>query len=176
MKLLAILALLAFAGCSAHWNSSPMPNITQPPIEARATPNDCYAKIDAYWHAPRPLGAPGPACVIQEERRDATTACHVTHDTIKWDRFKRDDKHVRIQAPGGYWAVSAEVRNDLSNGIYVRGGNNGTRRTYVPGHNETQGGKPVYVKMGKRSSAVVMRSIADPTWGRVRIAINFCAK
>ena len=140
MKPLAILALLAFAGCSAHNSLAPMPNITQPPIESR---------VDS---------------------------CHVTHDTIKWDRFKRDDKHVRIQAPSGYWAVSAEVRNDMSNGMYVRGGNNGTRRTYVPGHNETQGGKPVYVKMGKRSSAVVMRSIADPTWGRVRIAINFCAK
>ena len=63
MKPLTILALLAFAGCSAHNNLAPMPNVTQPPIG------------------------------------NATTACHVTHDTIKWDRFRRDDKHVRIQAP-----------------------------------------------------------------------------
>lgn len=114
--------------------------------------------------------------ITQPPIESRVDSCHVTHDTIKWDRFRRDDKHVRIQAPTGYLAVSAEVRNDMSNGMYVRGGNNGNKRTYVPGHNETQGGKPVYVKMGKRSSAVVMRSIADPTWGRVRIAINFCAK
>ena len=32
MKPLTILALLAFAGCSAHNNLAPMPNVTQPPI------------------------------------------------------------------------------------------------------------------------------------------------
>lgn len=140
MKPLAILALLAFAGCSAHNNLVPMPNITQGPVEAQ------------------------------------TASCNVSHDTIKWTRLKKDYKHFRIYAPSGYRADSAEVWNDMSNGVYVRGGNNGNKRTYVPGHDETQGGKPKYVKMGKNSSTVVLRTIADPTNGKVVLDIRFCSK
>ena len=140
MKPLTILALLAFAGCSAHNNLAPMPNVTQPPIEAQAA--------------------------LQSD-------CHVAHDRVNYTRFRTNSRHVRIDAPAGYWATSAIVTNDLSNGIYVRGGEPGNKRSYVPGHNETYGGKH-FVKLGKHSTEAVMRAVVKPTDGEVKIDVSFC--
>jgi hypothetical protein len=142
MKHLAILAALAFAGCSAHNSLVPQPNITQPPIQADT---------------------------------QACNSGHVTDYAIKWDRLKRDDRHLRIPADPGYWNVSAIVVNDLSNGVYVRGGNPGNKRSYVPGHDETHSSKPATVKLGKHSTVVVLRSIADPSSGEVKLKVQYCA-
>jgi hypothetical protein len=142
MKHLAILAALAFAGCSATNSLAPMPNITQPPVEANAT---------------------------------GCNSGHVTSYVVGWKTLKNDHRHVFIPADPGYWNVSAIVVNDMSNGVYVRGGNPGNKRTYVPGHDETHSSKPVTVKLGKHSTVVVLRSIADPSSGVVKLKVQYCA-
>jgi hypothetical protein len=140
MKLATILAAaLTLAACSTK-GIAPMPNITQPPIQAQ------------------------------------TASCNTQHDRVSWKTLKNDHRHFFIPAPDGYWATSAEVTNDMSNGVYVRGGHHGNKRTYVPGHDESNGGKPVYVKMGKHSNDLVLRSIADPSSGYVKIDVKFCEK
>jgi hypothetical protein len=159
-----IIALL-LTGCSATNSLAPMPNITQPPIGARSQDYDI---IDSY------------AAVLDigdERNRRLVTNCqdgHVTDYTVKWERLKKDDRHLRIPADQGYWSVAAVVHNDMTNGAYVRGGKPGNRRTYVPGHDETQGGKPVNVKLGKHSTETVLRSIADPSGGNVHLKVQYC--
>jgi hypothetical protein len=140
MKSIALLTLLAFAGCSAH-GIAPMPGITQAPIQA-------------------------------------DTGCsngHVTSYVVGWKTLKNDHRHVFIPADPGFWNVSAIVVNDMSNGVYVRGGNPGNKRTYVPGHDETHSSKPVTVKLGKHSTETMLRSIADPSSGEVKLKVQYCA-
>ena len=64
--------------------------------------------------------------------------------------------------------------NDMSNGMMVRGGYSWYKHTYVPGHDESYGGKPVDVNLGHHSKVVVMRAVASPTSGYVRINIRWC--
>lgn len=129
-----------------------------------------FAACSAHGLAPMPNITQGPV----EQVTSDTQGCHVAHDAIDYTRFRTNSRHVRIHAPAGYWAVSVEIKNDLSNGIYVRGGNNGNKRTYVPGHDETQGNKWVTVKMGKKSTEAVMRAVVKPTNGEVKINVSFC--
>jgi hypothetical protein len=148
-----------------------MPNVTQPPIQAHYVPNPQNAEIfvDTY---------PGVLDIKDGHGKRLVTDCsngHITDYVVKWDRLRRDDKHLRIPADQGYWNVAAIVWNDMSNGSYVRGGKPGNRRTYVPGHDETQGGKPVNVKLGKHSTETVLRSIADPSSGVVKLKVQYCA-
>jgi hypothetical protein len=119
---------------------------------------------------PQPGITQGP---VEQIAPDANN-CQTVHDSIDYTKFKTNRTYVHIRAPKGYLALSAKVYNDMSNGMMVRGGYSWYKHTYVPGHDESYGGKPVLVNLGHHSKVVVMRAVAAPTWGYVRINIKWC--
>jgi hypothetical protein len=170
-----IVALLAFAGCSATNSLSPQPGITQGPVESGALAEN---KLPAActWTKEEILPPPcwtQPDLVIPE-----TGGCQKVRDAVDYTKFV-NRVYVKIDAPSGMTAYSANVYNAMSNGMHVRGGDLRTKHVYVPGHAESFNGWQKVAFESKHghtypAQKVVMRAVASPTSGYVRINIRWC--